>query len=176
MIVKRKFYFAWHEPQEKAFLENMAKEGLKLVKLKLFKYYFETITPENRIYEADFRSFDKITEEEYLQLYEDAGWEYNAKYGGWYYFSKVEDGGVETLFNDQTSKQEKYKRLLLFLLLTGFPLYYQVLIFFPRMSASELAGFYAGFKIIVYLLLPLHAFALFKMATIYFKLTNKMKE
>jgi len=172
----RKFYFAWHEKKEKAFLEENSREGYRLVKIGLFKYYFEPCPKEDRLYEADFRFLDKMSEDEYIQLYADAGWSMDAKYGGWYFFSKLKTEDNNSLFSDYHSLKDKYKRILLLLLLTGFPLYYQLIIFIPLMGELEVPSFYYGMRLILYILTPLHFFALVKMFTVYKSIINRLKE
>lgn len=175
MITKRRFFFAWDEQKELKFLNEMATEGKIFKKVRFFKYYFEEGLPQTTKFAADFRSFDKMKEAEYLQLYQDAGWAYVCKYGGWYYFQCLGDSESSLLFNDYQSQLDKYKRILLYLLIIGVPLYYQILIFFPNMEASELKGFYYGFRFVVYPLVCLHAFAVLKLWVVYFKISKKIQ-
>lgn len=175
MISYRKFFFAWHEEKEKDFIEEKAKEGLELVSVGLFKYNFKQSVPSETKYSFDFRSFDKMSEDEYLQLYEDAGWTYVCRYGGWYYFKNDGEHSVELFSNYQSIKQ-KYQRLLLFLLITGFPLYYQALVLIPSLEVVEFPSFYGILKWIVYPLTILHAFALIKIFNIYIRYKDKIKE
>ncbi|WP_066496759.1 DUF2812 domain-containing protein [Abyssisolibacter fermentans] len=178
--VVRKMFFAWNEEKEKKFLEDMALKGYRLIKVNLGKYTFEKDKPKKLIYQFDFRGYDKMSEENYLQIYEDAGWDCVYKYGSWYYFCKEwsEDEVDLSLFNDNESKRKKYQRLMFFLMITGFPLYYQTLIFFPNMSESKLEfpSFYFFFRIFALILTGLHIFAVIKILLKYKKLQNKLKE
>lgn len=178
--VVRKIFFAWNEEKEKEFLEEMALKGYRLVKVQLGKYIFEKDEPKKLIYQFDFRSFDKMSEEEYLQIYEDDGWSFMFRFGGWYYFSRERNNEEIDLsiFNNNESKRAKYKRLIFFLFLTGFPLYYQTLIFFPLMSESKLEfpRFYFFFRIIALILTGLHIFAVTKIVYMYRKMKNDIKE
>ncbi len=179
--VVRKLFFAWGEEKEEVFLEDMAMQGWKLVDVGFGKYIFEDADPAEKVYKFDFHSgFDKIDEKEYLQIYEDGGWQFVSKFGGWSYFcrDRSSDGYDLSLFNDNASRRKKYKRLLLFLAITGFPLYYQVLIFFPLLDVSDVPvfGFYYFLKIIVTLLAGLHLFALVRIALKYRNLHKEIKE
>ncbi|MBT3274359.1 MAG: DUF2812 domain-containing protein [Spirochaetales bacterium] len=178
--VVRKFFFVWGEEKEEAFLEEMASQGQRLVHVGFGKYVFEPDNPRQMVYKFDFRSFDKIDEKEYLQLYEDAGWNFVSKFGGWSYFcrEKSDDDIDLSLFNDNASRRQKYKRILIVLALTGFPLYYQILIFFPLLDSSEAPefGFYYFLKIIVTVLAGLHLFALVRIALKYRALQKEIKE
>ncbi|MBI9012695.1 MAG: DUF2812 domain-containing protein [Clostridiales bacterium] len=176
MIKKIKFYFAWHEKKEKSFLEDMSRQGYRLVKIGVFQYYFEPCEPENRIYEADFRSFDKLSEDEYLQLYLDAGWTLDAKIGGWYMFSRLDDGEPAVLYNDMTSLKAKYQRLLILICISGWPLYYMGLFIIPSYGLIGVSGYVGLLKFIIYPFLFLHFIALVKIFTLYNKFSSKLKE
>ncbi|GMQ60646.1 DUF2812 domain-containing protein [Vallitalea sediminicola] len=178
--VVRKMFFAWNEEKEKLFLEEMALQGYRLIKVQVGKYTFEEDKSKKVIYQFDFRTFYKDGEEEYLQIHEDAGWNLVYKYGGWYYFSQ-ESNNQEvdlSLFNNNESKRAKYIRLLLFLLITGFPLYYQTIVFFPLLDdwKLEFPSFYFFFRIIALILTGVHIFVVTKILLHYRKLKNNIKE
>ena len=176
----RKMFFAWNGDKEKEFLEEMALKGYRLVKVKLGKYIFEEEQPKKLIFQFDFRSFDKMSEAEYLQIYEDAGWSFVARIAGWYYFSREwnQEEIDLSLFNNNRSRSAMYKRLLFFLLLTGFPLYYQVLLFFPAMTEAkiELPRFYSLFRIIVLILTGLHLVAAVRIFYLYRNINRDVSE
>lgn len=111
-IVKR-YFFSWQEEKEKAFLEKMAKEGYRLSGAELSKYKFNACPPADLIYEIDFKGEDFEDVDEYLQIHQDAGWLMVADKGGWFYFCKERSEDMNNnLFNDNTSKLQKYRRLL----------------------------------------------------------------
>jgi hypothetical protein len=180
MIKIKKWFWVWNQEQEKKFLEEKAKEGLMLSSVGLGAYYFEESEPTKTVYQMDFRGLgQKISEEEYLQIYEDAGWRLVSKFGGWYYFSQDWKEGIDlSIFNDNSSKAEVYKRILGFLFLTGFPLYYQVIIMFPNLPDSkfEFPGFYFYFRIIIVILVILHLFAVQKIFRMYLRFKKDIKE
>ena len=154
----KKWYWVWQMDAEKEFLEQMAADGYGLCAVRLGKYVFEKQTPQKLIYQMDFRGLGgKIPEEEYLQLYQDAGWTLAAHMGGWYYFCReYEEGADLSLFNDNESKSKLYRRLLLFLMITGFPLYYQTIVILPNVLQQ---GFYVPFRIIMAVMTVLHLLA-----------------
>lgn len=172
MMKVRKFYFAWHEKKEKAFLEEMSLKGYRLIKIGLFSYYFEPCEPEERVYEADFRSYDKMSEDEYIQLFSDAGWEHDATFSGWYMFSRLKDENHMSIFSDIESLQDKYKRLLFFLMITGFPSYLYAFVIMPNLM-SNLSTFYVVFRWVITVVVILHAMALIKIFSVYRKIPNK---
>ncbi len=135
----RKWFWVWQQDQEKAFLDSMADQGYQLVQVRLGEYLFEEQDDPKYVVQMDFPGLGrKMSEEEYLQLYQDAGWELVSKVGGWYYFRQPRQEGMDqSLFNDQQSRGNIYRRLLAFLALTGFPLYYQTLFLMPKMSVES---------------------------------------
>lgn len=175
-----KLFWVWDHEKERAFLEDMAKQGYRLKNVRFGSYDFIESTSEERIYQFDFKGLDKMPEEEYLQLYEDSGWDLDAKFGGWYYFSKAvtEDEIDLSIFNDTASKKAKYKRLLIYLMIVGFPLYYQVFFMIPYMALDELTfpSFYFFFRIVIYIVAGLHIAAVLKIVSMYRKLDDHMKE
>lgn len=180
MKIVKKLFFVWGEQKEKAFLEQMSKDGYKLSKVRFGKYYFEEDTPKNVVYQFDYKGLSKIDEDEYLGFYQDTGWTLSCQYGGWYYFCQEIDEGQEipTIYSDNHSMKTRYRRLLAFLLLAGFPLYYQALIFFPNMPIVELTypNFYFFFRIVVYVFMFLHLFALYRVFRLYKKLDKNINE
>ena len=56
--------------------------------------------------------------QDYLQICRDSGWEMVGRMGTWYYFRKECQGGEKPeFFSDTDSKVQKYRRLLLFLVI-----------------------------------------------------------
>jgi len=175
-----KWFWVWNLEEEKAFLEEEARKGLILKSVHLGSYVFEESEPKDLIYQMDFKGLDrKISEDEYIQLYEDSGWDLAARFGSWYYFSQESsESGNLRIFNDNASKASVYKRILAFLLLTGFPLYYQMLIFFPNLTNErfEFPNFYFFFRILVILFAILHLSALVKIFSMYKKTIGDIRE
>ena len=175
-----KWFWVWNLDEEKAFLEEKAREGLILKSVSLGSYTFEESEPQALTYQMDFKGLDrKISEDEYLQIYEDEGWTLAGRLGGWYYFSQESTDEIDLMiFNDNASKASIYKRILAFLLLTGFPLYYQIIIFFPNLSSGRLAfpGFYFFFRIFVFVIAILHFSALVKIFSMYRKTISGISE
>lgn len=165
MVRERKLFFVWNQDEEKKYLEEKAKQGLLLKKVGFGWYDFEEAEPSDVVYDFDFQIVSKKNEEDYLSFFGD--WEFVVRFGGWYYFRKPKtDNNV--LFSNNESKRKMYDRLLGFLLLTGFPLYYQVLIMFPTLRSREsISSFYKVFMPIAYILTGLHIFALIKI--VYFR-------
>jgi hypothetical protein len=125
MMRKFKWYWPWQDEEQETWLTEMSHEGwhLSSVGLPSF-YYFESGGPKDFVYRLDYRSHSKRDQEDYLQLFEDAGWEHVGEISGWQYFRKPAgaEGGLE-VYTDPESKIEKYRRLLGFLLIILLPLF-----------------------------------------------------
>ncbi|MEI5990002.1 DUF2812 domain-containing protein [Enterococcus crotali] len=114
--IRRRFELADYLEEEK-FLQEQHKQGWKMVDLKLPipTYFFEKCEPEEYVYQLDFKQ-DVNDIEEYLQLFEDCGWEYFYRFGNWYYFRKMKSEVVEEnmIFNDAPSRAEMAKKVVKF--------------------------------------------------------------
>ena len=99
------FTIADYEDEEQ-WLRNKHKNGWKFVKFTLPCFYtFEECTPEDVIYRLDF--IDKSASEDYIQMFQDYGWEYKGNCIGWIYFckplSKIESEKDGEIFSDLPS-------------------------------------------------------------------------
>lgn len=159
----KKLFFAWQMDKEKAWLEQKAKEGLILKAVRFGRYIFTQSEPVDLVYEFDFQILNKKNEPDYLDLFED--WTFVDRFGGWYYFSKPRVGNNnDSIYSDLSSKRSMFKRLIGFLALVGFPLFYQLVIFYPNMDPEEYAfpRFYFFFRIVVLLFTGLYLFVMIK--------------
>ncbi len=174
-LIDKKLFFAWNMDKEKEYLENKAKEGLHLVKVSLGKYEFEYGEPKDVVYQFDFQMIHKKNEDEYLELFQD--WEMVQRFGGWYYFRKDRDGKNDQIYSNIESIRGMHLRLLGFLALVGFPLYYQTIIMFPNLiDNSELSSFYTIFRPVVYILTAIHLFACIKILLVIVALNKHISE
>lgn len=138
-----KFYFVWSEDKEAQWLRDMANKGWHLKNASIFYYTFEKGDSEDFVYQFDFRMNSSKEEKEYLDLFKASGWEFINRLGGWYYFRKLyKEGGQNEIYSDKESLKQKYKKLLGFLLLTGFPLFFN---FFTILRPYGQSGFYKYF-------------------------------
>jgi len=113
-----RWFWAWNDEQEEAWLKEQARDGWHLVTPGVFgRYTFERGVPRNDVYRLDYKTTGKDMEE-YLQLFSDAGWEHLGYMGGWQYFrTTAEEGEDPEIYTDNASKVQKYQRLLLFLVI-----------------------------------------------------------
>lgn len=74
---------------------------------------FEKGQPKPYTYRLDFLTTDKKSLPDYLQLFQDAGWEYLGELSSWRYWRKLAEAGeTPEIFTDIASKLKKYQRLL----------------------------------------------------------------
>lgn len=175
--VVRKLYFAWQIEQEREFLQNMAKEGWFLDKVRFGRYEFYSDEARDVVYDMDFQIVNKKTIDQYLELTE--GWELADYYGAWFYFYKDKaDGAPFSLYSDNKSKRKMFHRLIGFLLITAVPLYLNLLVIFPSLEPYELQPFtfYYFFRIITFVFLVLHLFAVLRIGYSYHKYSSHISE
>lgn len=118
-IKKSKWFWAWQDEKEEAWLAEMAQQGLHLETLELpGQYTFRQGEPGNYVYRLDFQPLRSKDRDSYLQLFADAGWEHLGDMGGWVYFRhEVTDSEIPEIYSDLDSKIGKYHRLLAYLVI-----------------------------------------------------------
>lgn len=100
--------------KEQEYLREMHKHGWKLHHVaEIGMYYFEECEPADVIYQLDYNPEGRKHKEEYVQMFEDCGWEYMQDYVGYSYFRKPvgimnED---ESIFCDDESRLQFLKRV-----------------------------------------------------------------
>ncbi len=161
IIRKFKFFTAWNDDREEAWLSDMSRQGLHLHSLGFpGKYYFTIGKPREDIYRLDF-IVDRKDYQDYLQLFHDAGWEHMGEMGGWQYFrTPKQEYQVPEIYTDNASKAQKYFRLLVFLMIF-FPIY---IVMISRQVTGEgnLADFINAVRFILGLLLILYTYAIIR--------------
>lgn len=137
IIRKVRFFGAWQDEKEEAWLEEMAGRGYHLEQVGFpLVYGFVEGQPRQMAYRLDYTSLKKKDRADYYQLFQDAGWERVGEIGGWQYFRKaVEEGERAEIYTDNRSKVAKYQRVLL-LLIVLMPVYTAVF------STVEFEGFF----------------------------------
>ena len=111
-IVRTTFYISEFTEEEK-WLEFQHRSGWKFVKTDGKIYEFEKCPEEDWVYQLDFKTSD-MAEKDYLQMFEDYGWEFVQRHKHWFYFrkKKVDDDGDYSIFSDGESKIEMCQRVI----------------------------------------------------------------
>ena len=122
-----KIFFAWQEGKEEKWLAEMLKNGWHLNKVGFFNYEFIKGKPKDIVYKFDYKPFRSEKIDDYITLFEDAGWEYVSRFGGWYYFrTEAKKGYNLELYSDNTSKVRKYQSLRLVLIIACGPIVFNL--------------------------------------------------
>jgi len=116
-IRKFRWFWPWQDEQEEAWLRSMSQNGWHLLSVGLAGIYrFRAGEPYDYVYRLDYQIHKKKDEQDYLQLFSDAGWEYIGEMSAWQYFRKeVKEKETPEIFTDIESKVTKYKRVMAFL-------------------------------------------------------------
>ena len=119
ILSKRKWFWAWQDEKEEAWLTEMAQQGLHLHDVPFpGKYQFKSGEPADYVYRLDYQSLKTKDKDSYLQLFADAGWEHVGEMGGWVYFRyKTTNGETPEIYSDLESKIGKYQRVMLYLVI-----------------------------------------------------------
>ena len=143
-IKRTRWFWPWQDEKEEAWLEEMSQTGwhLKSVQLPCI-YTFNKGNPIHKIYRLDYMPLNKAKNQEYLQIFQDAGWEYIGEMSNWRYWSKlVANGDNPEIFTDNESKIRKYQRLLTYM---GFFLF--ILIFLGLNMLINSPGIDPGYRV-----------------------------
>ncbi|MBN1919987.1 MAG: DUF2812 domain-containing protein [Anaerolineae bacterium] len=117
IIKQRQWFWAWQDDKQEAWLHEMSLKGLHLVNFQKGAYHFEQGEPRHYAYRLDYRDLT-ANQQEYEQLFADAGWKYIGSMGGWEYFRKeAAPDSMPEIYTDTESKIQKYRRLQWFFVL-----------------------------------------------------------
>jgi hypothetical protein len=117
-MTQSRWFWAWEDEKEEAWLSEMAQKGWHFTQVAFpGRYTFEQGAPRPVAYRLDFFT-DHRDKADYLQLFQDAGWEYAGEYGSWQYFRKEgQPGEAPEIFTDNDSKARKYQRVIAILVI-----------------------------------------------------------
>ena len=146
-ITKFKWYWAWQDEKEEAWLTEMAQNGFHLESIALpGQYTFRKGEPGNYVYRLDFQTMKAKDRESYLQLFADAGWEHIGDMGGWIYFRHLVNGSeIPEIYSDLESKIGKYFRLMAYLVIF-LPI---MIIVLPKVSDTMRYGPFMGILVVM---------------------------
>jgi len=109
-----KFFTIFQHEQEQEYLRTKHKKGWKFLKVTgLGTYHFEECEPEDVVYQLDYNKEGQAHKDEYIQMFQDCGWEYLMDFYGYSYFRKpvAEMNGEEEIFCDDESRLEMMNRV-----------------------------------------------------------------
>lgn len=115
MKTELKFFDITEFEKEQEYLRAMHRKGWKLSGIWFPGIYrFEECTPEDVVYQLDYNRDGVAHKEEYVQMFEDCGWEYLTEFVGYTYFRKPVSrmqSGEEEIFCDDSSRLEMWDRI-----------------------------------------------------------------
>ena len=98
-----KLFFVWQDEAEERWLEQMAREGWRLVRPG-FIYRFQKDVPTEVRYRLDYPSRPD-NRQEYLTLFRDAGWQHVGNFANWQYF-RADSAAAPEVFTDAESRRQ----------------------------------------------------------------------
>lgn len=107
------WFWVWQDEQEEAWLRGMALQGWHLQSIGFpCIYTFAAGEPRDDIYRLDYLK-ERKDFADYVQFFQDAGWERVGEYNNWQYF-RIGNTGIEPpeIFSDTPSKIQKYRRVM----------------------------------------------------------------
>jgi Protein of unknown function (DUF2812) len=150
LVKKLKWFWAWQDDKEEAWLGEMARQGFHLHHAGHFcRYTFVQGAPREVVYRLDFTT-NARKKPDYFQLFQDAGWEHVGENGGWQYWRKeVKKDEKPEIYTDAESKIQKYQRLLVFFTIS-IPLFIAYVIDFTGPHTHYQSAFFAALQYIPY--------------------------
>lgn len=110
-----KFFSILQWKKEEDYLSWMRSQGWKFEKISgLCVYHFVKCRPERVVYRLDYNDKKLMDKEEYIQMFDDCGWDYIQDYMGYSYFCKPVSemtNGDEDIFCDDSSRLDMLKRV-----------------------------------------------------------------
>jgi len=151
-----RWFWAWDDEKEENWLRELAQKGWHFKSVSLpGNYIFEQGEPRDDVYRLDYftEPKDKV---EYLQIFQDAGWDYMGEMNSWQYFRmEAVNGEAPEIYSDNESKSKKYQRLI-FILITTLPIFLINVI----MLDERLGTIGVTFKFIMFLFLVFSGYAI----------------
>ncbi|MDE6751116.1 MAG: DUF2812 domain-containing protein [Lachnospiraceae bacterium] len=110
-----KFFSIPEWNKEEQYLREQHKNGWEFVEVNGFcQYHFRKCEPKDMVYQLDYNPDSVSQKEEYIQMFNDCGWEYLQNYVGYSYFRKASsemDGTEEEIFCDDNSRLDMMTRV-----------------------------------------------------------------
>lgn len=131
--------------KEQDWLERQHRNGWKLVNATLPGIYkFVACEPEDVVYQLDYNQDGIAHKAEYVQMFQDCGWEYITDMAGYSYFRKPVNQmvGKEEIFCDDASRMDMIERVFKGRMIPLLVIFFAVIIpqFFIQISIDSLAN------------------------------------
>ncbi len=105
-------WWVWAHEKEEQYLDHLSAQGIHLEKPGWIAPVFRRDPQTRYVYRLDYQPTLKERQAEYLALFEQAGWEYQGRIQGWWYFrTPWSSAGVADIYTDSRSIRELYRRI-----------------------------------------------------------------
>ena len=170
-LKRTRWFWPWQDEKEEAWLGEMSQGGWHLKSVRLpCVYTFTKGDPSPKIYRLDYMPVNKAKNQEYLQIFQDAGWEYVGEMSNWRYWSKlVGPGETPEIFTDNESKIKKYQRMLAYMVFFLFLMIFLGMNMFINSSAIDpdngllINGIYMIGRILYAVIIPIYIVVVVKL-------------
>ena len=144
--IKFRYFTIMEWEKEQDFLRQEGLKGWRFTKATLLGiYHFEKCEPEDVVYQLDYNPDGIAHKEQYVQMFQDCGWEYIQDYFGYSYFRKPasEMAGDEEIFCDDESRLEMVKRIFLSRMVPLIAIFFLLIIpnLYTQSTNHSLAGY-----------------------------------
>jgi len=111
-IHKFRWFWAWEDDKEEIWLRELSNQGYHFKSVIFIGMYTLEFGPKkDYVYRLDYAP--KRVDDDYLNLFRDAGWTYMGSMNHWQYFRKEAAGtSAPEIFTDYESKVQKYRRII----------------------------------------------------------------
>lgn len=168
-----RMFWAWEDEKEEVWLREMSQKGWHFKSVSFpGNYIFERGAPVDYVYRLDHFTNRKDMPS-YLQLFEDADWDYMGEMNSWQYFRQEAVEGKEMqIFTDNASKSKKYLRIMLFMAIL-FPLFFPGLLSTIKMLNDGTADLFIQIAAgLICVLLMVYIYAMMRILSRFKQLTK----
>ena len=153
----------------------MSNDGWHLDSVGFLNYRFKKGEHKDMVYQFDFKPLRGKELDDYITLFDDAGWEYVDRLGSWYYFRTEAKEGLEPeIYTDNASKLKKYKLLLVFLAVISLPQIYFLTMMLTRFK--NVAPYSLPVTLLYALILCLLVYGIVRISLIVKKIRRDIRE
>jgi hypothetical protein len=171
-----KYFSIFNHEKEQDYFRQMHKHGWKFIKVTGFgTYHFEECDPQDVVYQLDYNQEGLSHKTEYVQMFNDCGWEYIQDYAGYSYFRKpaTEMNGEEEIFCDDASRLAMMERVFKGRMI---PLLLFALCMFPMFILNLVSYHNYGLTIFIGLIIGIYVGCIVTFRIKYIKYKNRTKK
>lgn len=108
-----RWFWVWQEEKETLWLKNMSLRGWHLQKVTIMIYTFQKGESKDLRYYLDFSILRQKDVPDYVNIFQDLGWNLVCRQGSWFYFTSPTENRIQEVYSDNQSKLKKYSSILM---------------------------------------------------------------